>query len=124
MSRSKPITIAATLQFLWCAGGIIFSLPDLAKGATPQVGGFSGYMVTVLSFTASVLGIVAAIGAWMNMKWGKILAIVVNVLFGFLLLGAVLFASLAVKAVAGAMLVIPILIIVLLLWRTPKPVTS
>jgi len=81
-------------------------------------------MVTVLSFTASVLGIVAAIGAWMNMKWGKILAIVVNVLFGFLLLGAVLFASLAVKAVAGAMLVIPILIIVLLLWRTPRPVTS
>jgi uncharacterized membrane protein (DUF2068 family) len=121
MSRPKSITIAAILQFLWCGSMIVLSLPDLATGATPQAGGFSGYLVTVLSFTAAVLGLVAAYGTWMNTRGGKILAIVVNVLFGFLLLGAVLFASPPVKIVAGSLLAIPIFIIVLLLWRTSKP---
>lgn len=122
MSRPQPITIAAILQLFWCAAMIIFTFPDLAQGATPQAGGLSGYMVTVLSFTGGILGVVSAYGTWMNMRWGKVLAIVVNVLFAFLLLGAVLFASPAAKLVAGAVLVIPIAIIVLLLWRTSKPV--
>ena len=121
MSRSKSITAASILQFLWGVCVIVLTFPDLAKGATPQGGGQWGYIVTVLAFTAGILSIVAAYGTWTNMKWGKILGIVVNVVIGFLFLGAVLFASPPVKLVAGAVLLIPIFLIVLLLWRKPRP---
>ena len=124
MSRSMPVTIAAILQFSLSAVLIIGTVPDLAQGATPQAGGFSGYMVTVCAFTAGVLGIVAGYSTWVNMKRGKILSLVVNVMVGFLLLGAVLFASPNAKIVAGAMLAVPIVSIILLLWRTPEQVRA
>lgn len=120
MARSKSTTAAALLQFVWSACLIVLSFPALANGATSQAGGILGYLVTVLGFSVAILGIVAAYGTWMNMRRGKILGIVVNVFLGLFLLGAMLFASPPVKLMAGALLLIPILIIVLLLQRTHK----
>ncbi|MFN8474298.1 MAG: hypothetical protein U0822_19040 [Anaerolineae bacterium] len=124
MIRPMTITIAAVLQFLWSACMIVFSLPDLAKGATTDRGGFAGYMVTVIAFAAGVLGLVAAYGTWRNSKAGRILALVVNAVFVFLFVGAVLFASPSVKMMAGVLLIIPVLIIVLLLWRSRQAVAT
>lgn len=124
MYRTKQTTIAAILQFLFYASTVVLTYPDLATGATPQAGGPSGYIVTVLAFTISVLGIVAAYGTWTDMKWGKVLALIVNVVFAFLCLGALIFASPIVKIVAGALVFVNALIIVLLLWSTSKPATA
>lgn len=120
MMRSKSVTAAAVLQFLWSTSTMVLTLPDLARGAIPGVGGAAGYAVTVLAFAVSVLGIVAAYLTWANMRAGKILAILVNIAIGFLLFGAVLFASPGAKVVAAAILVIPICIVFLLLRRVPK----
>jgi len=57
----------------------------------------------------------------MNTKNGKILALVVTVIIGFLFLGGVLFAPPPATVLAGAMLLISIFIIILLLWRAPMP---
>jgi hypothetical protein len=117
MHRTKPVMIAAILQFLWSAGLTIMTLPDLSKGITVESGGAQGYLVTVLAFTAGIIGIVSAYGCWMNMRAGKILAILANLVLVFLLSGAVYFASPAVKLAASVLLILPIVIIVLLLWR-------
>jgi hypothetical protein len=124
MTRSKSVTLAAILQFLLSAFLLVGTLPNLTHGATPEGGGVTGFVVTLLGFTASVLGIVAAYSAWRNTKNGKILALVVNVIFGFLFLGGVLFASPPATIIAGALLLVPILSIILLLWRTPGPVQA
>ena len=82
MVRSKSSTAAAMLLLVSGVGGIALVFPTLAAGAGPQAGGLSGYLITVLAFVASILSIVAAYGTWMNMQRGKLLGIVVNVLWG------------------------------------------
>jgi hypothetical protein len=121
MLRSKPVTIAAILQFVFSLFAVVSTLPNLAHGATPEGGDVAGFVVTLLAFTAGVLGLVGAYGAWRNTKNGKVLAIVMNVVFVLLFLGGILFASPGVKLVSGALLLIPLLGIFLLLYRTSKP---
>jgi len=120
MNRTQQTTVAAILQFVLCASNIVLALPDLAKGASPQSGGPSGYMVTVFNFAIHVIGVVAVYGIWKNMKWGKNLAIAVDAISALLLLPAVIFVPLVEKVLAGALILWNILIIVLLLWRAPK----
>jgi hypothetical protein len=124
MSRSKPVVTASVLQFLWSGAMTILTLPDLFQGAGSESGGASGYVVTVLAFTCGILGLVSAYGVWKNTRGGKILAIIVNVVLGFLFLGAVVFASAPVKLMAGVLLLIPVVIIVLLLWRDSRGVVE
>ncbi len=100
---------------------MVLSYPSLSRGTSPDSGGTSEYLVTVVGFTAAVLAIVSAYGIWGNMKWGKILAILVDAVCGLVLLGAIVFASTPVKITAAVILVVPILIIVLLLSRSTTP---
>ena len=122
MLRSKQVTIAAILQFAFSTFMVVTTLPNLSRGATPEGGEVAGFVVTLLSFTAGVLGLVGAYGAWRNTKNGKVLAIVMNLVFVLLFLGGVLFASPVAKLIAGALLLIPLLGIFLLLRHETKPV--
>ena len=124
MSRSKSVTIAAILQFAFSAFAVITTLPNLARGATPEAGEIFGFVVTLVTFTAGVLGLVGAYGAWRNTKNGKILSIVMNVVFVLLFLGGVLFASPGGKLIAGALLLIPLLGVFLLLYRASNPLSA
>jgi hypothetical protein len=118
MSRSKPVSVAAILQFAFSVFAVVSTLPNLARGSTPEGGEVFGFVVTLVSFTAGVLGLVGAYGAWRNTKNGKILSIVMNVVFVLLFLGGVLFASPGVKIIAGALLLVPLLGIFLMLYRS------
>lgn len=122
MTRPKSLTAAAIIQFVWGAAILTLSFPDLAKGATPEAGGLAGYTVTTFAFAVAVLTMVAAWGIWTQSRSWRIIAIGVNVLGALPLLGAVLFASPTVKLMAGALLLVPVLLIVLLLARTSHPV--
>ena len=124
MLRSKQVTIAAILQFAFSAFMVVTTMPNLSRGATPEGGELAGFIVTLVSFTAGVLGLVGAYGAWRNTKNGKILSIVMNVVFVLLFLGGVLFASPEVKVIAGALLLIPLFGVFLLLYRASNPVSA
>lgn len=124
MSRSPSTTLAAILQFLLCVGFAVFAYPDLSRGAAPDAAGPTKFLVTAMFFAVSIGGVVSAYGIWSNMRWGKVLGLVVNGFFLFLFLGAVVFASPAAKLVSGVMILVNALVIVLLLQRRRQPTAA
>ena len=123
MSRPRSYTIAVALLALFCLLSLVFELPNLARGAAP-VEGAPPFVLTVINFTAAIVGLVAAYGAWWMQKWGVVLAIVVAALGILTALPAILFASLPLQLFAGLGVVWSAAIIVLLLRPTPQPAVA
>ena len=125
MTRSKPITIAALWLFLSNALSIVAGVPLLLTRGSDTLGpefGTPPYFVFVVSLVLSSIGLVAAYGAWKNQRWGKILSIIVLVLNVLLALPGIFLApTMNLQLFATSGIAINIVIIVLLLWRTPKP---
>lgn len=118
MNSTKQITIAAILLFLSSAFGLI--LPILMPALIPEMVSLP-YPALLLIVLPNGIGLVAAYGVWKNQRWGKILAIILSALNGLLALPGVFFApSMTLWLIAIIGIAINIVVIVLLLWRTPK----
>ena len=131
MNRPRTYTIAAILQILFSAFGVVASLPSLAEGArqVDQAAEGPPYIIIVMGVLAGTLGLVSAYGVWRNQKWGLILTLVLSVINCLSALPGILFApTVGVRLLALTGVVIPIIIICLLLWpktkRTPLSHTS
>ena len=122
MNRTKQTTIAAILQFLLSAFGIVASIPFLVQGAAGTEA--PPFFVIVLAFIFAVLGMASAYGVWKNQKWGKILTIVLRAVDSLLAVPGVFSAPTPFLWMAATISVgVSIIIIVLLLWRAPRPAT-
>ncbi len=124
MTRSRSVTIAAILLFvfnLWNAADIV---PRLAQG-TASDSSFNSppFAVSLFVFTLAIVGLFASYGLWRNAKWGKVLGLVVSALNILYTLIPLLVAPLPIKLIAGGIIALNILIIVLLLRREARPVT-
>lgn len=123
MSRPRSYTIAIALLALYCLLGLLFEVPNLARGAAP-VQGAPPFALTIINFTTAILGLVAAYGAWRMQKWGVVLAIVVAALGILTSLPAILLASLPLRLLGGLGVVWSAAIIVLLLRPAPQPASA
>lgn len=122
MNRPQTYTIAAILQFVISVLSIVFSFPDLARGAAAsQAADVAPYFITVSGFALGILGLVSAYGIWQGQKWGVILTIAIRLLDGVLALPGVLFApTLTLKLLAITGVILAIVVIALLLWPRPR----
>lgn len=121
-TRPKTYTIAAILQFVLSAVGVVTSIPLLSLGAAVfnQTTLGPPYVVILLGTITSAMGLVSAYGVWRNEKWGIILTIILNAINGLSALpGIVLAPSVGVKLFAGGGVVLCMIIIALLL--SPRP---
>ena len=125
MPRSKSVTIAAFLLFAYSLLNAVITVPDLARGtandADPNVAPFA---MSLFAFTLSIFGLGAAFGVWRNMKWGKVLALVVLAIDIIYSLLPILVAPFPMKILGAVGVIIDAVIIVLLLKRASQPALS
>jgi len=131
LSRPTALKIAAAIILVMSLVEIfVYDLPDLFRGAAAvdQVAAANGgppYIAVLLIFVVSIVGIVAAYGAWRGQKWGVVLVIIVAVLRELDSLAGFLFAPLlTTRNMAGVGVVLYLLVILLCLWRERKPVMA
>jgi hypothetical protein len=122
MNRPKTYTAAAIVQLLLSALNGIASIPFLMRGAaTPDAPPF---FVELVLFATAMLGFISAYGIWRNQRWGVLVTIILCILTGLANLPGLLFApSLVGKLATAASLIPAIVIIALLLWPKPKPIS-
>src|SRR5262245_49817962 len=96
LTRSKNLTIAATLQVLLGLVDIISAVRILTGGSQelpPPPGledqGGPPFWAGVLFLILAVAGLFGAYGLWINQKWGKLITIITRVIMGLFLLGDV-----------------------------------
>jgi uncharacterized membrane protein (DUF2068 family) len=125
MKRSMQTTIAAILNVLFSLVNIALGVSLLSLGAdavNQQAATESPpYLIVVIAVILGVVGLVGSWGLWQNQKWAKIVVIVISALGGLSAMPGILFAEtllLRMSAIAGV--VIPLVIIILLLWRSSK----
>jgi uncharacterized membrane protein (DUF2068 family) len=125
MTRPKSVTIAAILLFAFSLLNAVTTVPDLARGtandADPNAAPFA---MSLFAFTLAIFGLFAAYGVWRNMKWGKVLALVVLAIDIMYSLIPVLVAPLPMKILGAVGVIIDAVIIVLLLKRASQPALS
>ncbi len=124
MTRSRSVTIAAVLLFVYNLYDAVQAIPLLAQG-TATDGNMSKppFAVSLLVFTLAIFGIFAAYGVWRNAKWGKVLGLVVTALNILYTLIPLLVAPLPIKLVAGGFIILNILILWMLLRHESTSVT-
>lgn len=123
MIRSKQVTAAAILVFLFSLVSTIrLFVQFVTQGEFLENAGYGG---AALLLIMSSIGIVSAYGIWQNQKWGKIAAIVILTLNALLALPGILFApTFVAKLEPISAVVVAIIVILLLLWRTPQSNTA
>ena len=127
MNRPRSYTLAAVLMVLYCLIGVLFELPNLARGAVGAAPAGEGppFALTVINFTIAVLGFVSAYGVWRVQKWGVVLTVVLCVLAILTGLPAIAFApQLALRLIGGLGIAWSAAIIVLLLRPRPGSVAA
>lgn len=122
MARSKQ-TVSATILI------VVYSIYGLGKLFVDLFGGKilvqdAGLGNTGLLVMFSSVALVSAYGVWKNMKWGKILAIVVLTLNGLLALPGILFASTFAERLEPLVGVLVAVIVIVLLMRRTEPARS
>jgi uncharacterized membrane protein len=124
LSRSTALKIAAVLSVMMSLISVASVLPLIARGATgvAQSSDSPPYAILMIALITGVLGMVGAYGAWNQQRWGIILTILANLLNGLSAAPGILFAPQpGLMVISIGTLVVSILIIVLCLWRGPKP---
>lgn len=123
MVRSKQVTLAAILVFLYSLVSTIrLFVQFVTQGEFLQNAGYGG---AALLLIMSSIGMVAAYGIWQNQKWGKITAIILVTLNALLALPGIIFAPTFLgKLEPISAVVIAIIVVLLLLWRTPQSNTA
>ena len=124
MNRTKQTTLVAILMLLTGLLMIISAIPAIMNEAALSSTGADtpGYLFLSLALILGSLSLAAAYGLWKNQRWAKILAIVIQAVNGLFSLPGVLFAPDTVSQISAIVgVALAVVIIVLLLWRTPKP---
>jgi len=119
MTRTKSTTIAAVLLLVLSLLNAVAELPNLASGTAtgPDQAPFAA---ALFSFTLSIVGVFAAYGLWQNMRWGKVLALIVLALSIVYSLLPVIFAPVPNKIVSLVLIALYILVIALVLRSAPS----
>ena len=124
LSRLTALKLAAILACINALSGFAMSIPLIPRGAAylDQVVDSPPYFVVAASFALSIVMAIGAYGTWTNQRWGIILLLLSNAI-GALLSAPGIFAAptkiLAIAATFGTLF--SIMIIILCLWRDPKP---
>ena len=124
LSRSTALKTAAVLSFINSAYSVIASVPFIMRGAqaVSQDTQSPPYTVVLMGLILGVIGIVAAYGTWKMQRWGIILTIAVNLIGGMSAVPGIIFRPTTFLFVSAAVgVALDIVIIVLCLWRDPKP---
>jgi hypothetical protein len=124
ISRSTALKIAAVLAFLIGAFNVVVSLPAVTQGAAVINASPDSppYIVMLIGLLAGVAGMIAAYGTWKQQRWGIVLTIILTAINGLSAAPGILFAPETFLFIAAIFtVIISILIIVLCLWRDPKP---
>ena len=132
MNRTKSLTAAAILQFLFGIVDALSALPILAAGsaglpAPSGVEGASGppFWAGVLFLILAVATLFGAYGLWINQKWGKTLTIITRVITGIFALGdvvgAALMGGIAVASAFSLYALLSVVVVFLVLRREPRP---
>ena len=123
MTRTKSTTIAAVSLLVLSLLNAVAELPNLASGTAtgPDQAPFAA---ALFSFTLSIVGVFAAYGLWQNMRWGKVLALIVLALSIVYSLLPVIFAPVPNKIVSLVLIALYILVIALVLRSAPKPIEA
>jgi uncharacterized membrane protein (DUF2068 family) len=126
LSRSTALKIAAILSLALSVFAVIDAIPSLIRGEqiANQVGDAPPYFVILLGFVLAIVQIMAAYGTWHNQRWGIVLTLLATALNTVAAVPGIFFAPttyLWIYATLGSLL--SVVIIVLCLWRDPKPVT-
>ena len=127
LSRSTAVKTAAVLSFINSAFNVIVSVPFITRGvqAAVQDNQSPPYFIMLSALILGVIGLVAAYGTWKMQRWGIVLTILVNLINGLSAVPGIIFrptTSLFVSATVTV--VVSIVIIVLCLWREPKPAST
>src|SRR5512142_1926686 len=123
MTRSRSITVAAILLFVYNLYDAVQAIPQLAQGtANDNSLNKPPFAVSLFVFTLAICGLFAAYGLWRNAKWGKVLGLVVTALNVLYTLIPLLVAPLPIKLIAGGFILLNIFIIVLLLRHEERSV--
>lgn len=128
MTRPTALKIAAViLMALALLDLFVYQVPLLMIGqaAVDQVANGDGsgppFFMVLLAFAVDVLSIITAYGLWRGLRWGVVLAIIINA-FNILtgLLGALFAGDLNTRVISAVGIVLWIVAIVLCLWRERK----
>ena len=130
MTRSKSLTLAAILQFLFGVVDALSALPILAAGSAglPAPSGIEGasgppFWAGVLFLILAVATLFGAYGLWINQKWGKMLTIITRVVLGLFALGDVVAAAMmggtAVASAFSLYVLLSVVVVFLVLRREP-----
>ena len=123
-SRPTALKLAAILAGLNALSGFAMSIPLIPRGAAEldQTLDSPPYFVVVASLVICTISVIAAYGTWQQQRWGVILMLLINAI-GALLAAPGIFGApttlLSIAATAGVLS--SIVVIVLCLWRDPKP---
>ena len=119
LSRSTAFKIAASISLVLSVLGILISLPIATQGAAAvnQTPGSPPYIVEMIFFVTSIVGAVAAFGAWKQMRWGIILTVFVNLVYVLISAPGILAAPRPWGLIASAVtILLSVIVIVLCLW--------
>ncbi len=121
-TRPQKYTISAIIQFVWCLMNVGLALMTLPQGAAAlDTMEGPGYFFTILNLIVGLAGLFSAYGVWKNQKWGVILTMVIEVIYGLTALPGLIFApTLESKIGAYIGVLIAVVVIALLLWPKPK----
>jgi len=123
MKRPRNHTIAAVIQFAASVFSVVTGAQALMPGSS--IAEVIPFPVLLLGFALGAIGLVSAYGIWQNQRWGVILTIVIRALDGLSAAPGILFApNPMLKTMASLGVVISIVVIALLLWPKPRPVTA
>jgi uncharacterized membrane protein (UPF0136 family) len=123
LTRPAALRIAAAISFLAGIWNIFATLPYVMAGPAAAVD-TPPYVVIVSGLIFGVIAIVAAYGTWRQQRWGIVLTIIVNVLGGLSAVPGLFIAPTPYFAVLATFtVVLSIVVVVLCLWRSPKPAT-
>ena len=127
LSRPTALKIAAAITIISFVLGFILGLPAMLRGPGPNGITAEGipFIAILIGNIPSVVGLVAAFGTWKQQRWGIILLIITSVVSGLIASPGILIRpSTAAFVVATIGVIVDIIVIVLCLWRSPKPAVA
>jgi O-antigen/teichoic acid export membrane protein len=127
LSRSTALKIAVVLSLILGVIGLVFALPMLSRGVSDieRANDAPPYFIVLSGFVFAILRLVGAYGTWREQRWGIVITILANALDSILALPGIFYApttELWLSAIFGV--AVSVVIIVLCLWRDPKPMTA